>query len=244
MGQQHSGDAHFQTTSWSLILAASDRPTPSSEAALAEFCQLYWYPVYAFIRRQGNAAEDARDLAQEFFVRILERNYLRDADPSRGRFRSFLLASARHFLANQRHRANSLKRGGGVQQLSLDWKSAEGRYSNEPGDAQTPENLYEKNWAITLVDHTLDLLRQDYASAGKLDLFNSIAPVIGGGVDESYGEIARRLNTTEGAIKVAVFRARKRYGNLLRQSIAETVADADEIEDEIAFLLSVLERSW
>jgi RNA polymerase sigma-70 factor (ECF subfamily) len=243
MGQQHTGDAHFQTTSWSLILAASDRPTPSSEEALAKFCQLYWYPVYAFIRRQGNNAEDARDLAQEFFVRIIERKYLRDADPSRGRFRSFLLASTRHFLANEWHRANALKRGGGVQQLSLDWQSAEGRYSNEPGDVQTPEKLYEKNWAITLVDHTLDLLRQEYARAGKLDLFDRIASLIGGGGDESYAEIARRLNATEGAVRVAVFRARKKYGNLLRRLIAQTVANEDEIEDEIAFLLAVLERS-
>ena len=170
----------FQTTSWSLVIAAGQQPTESAEAALAKLCQLYWYPVYAFVRRRGNSQDDARDLTQEFFSRLLEKNYLKDADPERGRFRSFLLAAVRHFLANEWNRGQAQKRGGGMLTIALDPGTAEGRYSLEPANQETPESLYERQWAVALLDQVMAGLRQEYASDGRLDHFERLAPYLTG----------------------------------------------------------------
>src|SRR5215469_8104666 len=156
------GSAKFQTTSWSLVLSAANVSEESAEAALAKLCQLYWYPIYAFVRRRGYGQDDAKDLTQEFFSRVLEKNYLKDADPSRGRFRSFLLTSVRHFLANEWNRGHAQKRGGGLLTIALDPVAAEGRYCAETASPENPEKLYEKQWALAILDQVMTSLRQEY----------------------------------------------------------------------------------
>jgi len=225
-----------------MVIAAAQHPTLAAEAALAKLCRAYWYPVYAFIRRRGYGVDDARDLTQEFFSRVLEHNYLSAADPARGRFRSFLLTAVRHFLINERDRDHAQKRGGGTAPVSLELTTAEGRYLLEPVDNQNPENLYKRQWAVALLDEVMAALRQEYASDGKLDQFEKLKPLLTGN-DMSFAEIARQWSSNEGAVRVAVHRARKRYGILLRRMIAETVADPAEVDDEIRFLLSALEAS-
>jgi RNA polymerase sigma-70 factor (ECF subfamily) len=222
------------------VLAAGQQPTESAEAALAKLCQSYWYPVYAFVRRRGNNQDDARDLTQEFFSRLLEKNYLKDADPERGRFRSFLLAAVRHFLANEWNRGQAQKRGGGVLTIALDPGTAEGRYSLEPANQETPESLYERQWAMALLDQVMAGLRQEYASDGRLDHFEKLAPYLTGTGELPYADIAHQWKSSEGAVKVAVHRLRKRYRHLLRQKIAETVVSPEDVDDEIRFLLSAL----
>ena len=238
-----SGEGRFQTTSWSLVIAAAEQPAESAEAALAKLCQLYWYPVYAFARRRGNSEDDARDLTQAFFSRVLEKNYLKDADPARGRFRSFLLASVRHFLANEWNREQAEKRGGGVLTIALDRETAEGRYCLEPATQETPERVYERQWAQALLDQVMASLREEYASSGRLDQFERLEPFLTATDGLPYTELARQWGSSEGAVKVAVHRIRKKYRMLLRQKIAETVASPAEIDDEIRFLLAALEAS-
>jgi RNA polymerase sigma factor (sigma-70 family) len=233
----------FQTTSWSMVIAAAEQPAESAEAALAKLCQLYWYPVYAFARRRGNSEDDARDLTQAFFSRVLEKNYLKAADPARGRFRSFLLAAVRHFLANEWNREQAGKRGGGVLTIALDRETAEGRYCLEPATRETPEKVYERQWAQTLLDQVMASLREEYASGGRLDQFERLEPFLTATGGLPYTELARQWGNSEGAVKVAVHRIRKKYRMLLRQKIAETVASPAEIDDEIRFLLAALETS-
>lgn len=244
--QDQSGTAapragQFLTTHWSVVLAAADTSSPQAPQALATLCQAYWYPLYAFVRRQGHSPHDAQDLTQAFFARLLEKGYLKDVDRQRGRFRSFLLASLKHFLANQWDRARALKRGGGQQVISLDERDAESRYALEPKDEQSADRLYERRWALLLLERVLGRLKQEFVSAGKAGLFEALKGVLSAGSGAlPYAEVAARLGTSEAAVKVAVHRLRRRYRELLRAEIAQTVASPAEVEDEIRYLFAVL----
>ena len=239
----------FATTHWSMVVSAADHRGQSgagqpSEAAraLATLCESYWFPLYAFVRRAGYAAEDAQDLTQEFFVRLLAQNYLAVADRQRGRFRSFLLGAMKHFLANERRRQGAQKRGGPRPTISLDFSSGENRYNLiEPVDHLTPERLYEKRWALALLDLVLGRLREEFQTAGKLHLFDALKQFLAGGAQKpAYAEVGQRLGMSEAAVKVAVHRLRRRYRELLKEEIARTIVEPDTVEDELKDLLAAL----
>lgn len=227
----------FATTRWSLVVAAGRKTSARSTEALASLCEMYWYPVYAFIRRQGYHADEGADLTQEFFARVLEKNYFHDADPARGRFRAFLCASIRHFLSNERDRARTLKRGGNQPPMSLDVETAEGKYQIEPRDDMTPEKLFDRHWALILLERVLARLRDEQVSAGKGDLFDRLKGFLtGDSTGVPYSDVARAVGMTEGAVKVAVHRLRRHFRELLIQEIAETVSDPADIDAEIEYL--------
>jgi RNA polymerase sigma-70 factor (ECF subfamily) len=234
------GNDRFATTRWSLVLAAKDRAAPEARHALADLCAAYWYPLYAYVRRQGHDAEQAQDLTQEFFAKLLEKDFLRAVDPVKGRFRAFLLSALRHFLANEWDRAKAAKRGGGRTPQSLDFQSAEERYRLEPGHQLTAEKLFERRYALTLLEQVLQRLRQEMVDGGKQKLFEGLKPYLAGAAESSYTETARTLDMSEGAVKTAVHRLRRRYRELLRESIAETVEKESEIDDEIRDLFAAL----
>ena len=237
----HAASASFATTRWSLIAAASADPSPGARAALATLCEVYWYPVYAFVRRRGYNADDSGDLTQEFFATLIEKDYLHAADSERGRFRSFLLTAVKRFLSRQRERATAKKRGGGRKHLPLDLESGEARYSLEPHHELTPERIFERRWALTLLDRVLALLQDEYQARGKQGLLEKLRPCLTSPADEpQYAGVAAELGMTEGAVKVAVHRMRQRYRELLRQEIAGTVADPADAEDELRHLLSAV----
>jgi RNA polymerase sigma-70 factor (ECF subfamily) len=224
-----------------VVLAAAGGEDPHAQEALSRLCQVYWYPLYAFVRRQGHAPPEAQDLTQEFFARLLAKHWLDDVDRAKGKFRSFLLAALKHFLANERARAHRLKRGGGQQLVSLDMASAENRYAGEPADPLTPEKVYERHWALTLLEQTLDRLCREYEAAGKGLLFNQLqGSLTGEKTLAPYAQLARQLAMTEGALKVAVHRLRHRYRELLREEIAQTVTSPAEIDEEIRYLFTTL----
>jgi len=231
----------FATTRWSVVLAAGDGETAGSREALARLCEIYWYPLYAFARRWGHTADEAQDLTQEFFARLLEKHYLGDVKPERGRFRSFLLASLKHFLLNERDRVLARKRGGGQVPIPLEFETAEGRYRLEPRDPSTPETIFERRWALTLLDRVLSRLRCEYEESGRGPLFKALQGLLTGQVETPrYADLGALLGMTEGAVKVAAHRLRRRFGELLRQEIADTVADPAEVDDEIRYLFKVL----
>ncbi len=233
----------FATTHWSLVLAAGRRSSPASGQALAALCQTYWYPLYAHVRRRGYGAEDAQDLIQEFFSRLLEKDYLRVADPERGRFRSFLLAAVDHFLAKEWRRAHAQKRGGQRAAISLDFQAGESRYSAEPAHELTPQAIYERRWALTLIERALAKLRDEFAGDDKLPLFERLKAYLGGDkVAVPYRQIAATLGMSEGAVKVAVHRLRRRCRDLVRAEIAQTVAGPEDIEEELRELFNVVSR--
>ena len=238
------GQAAFHTTRWSLIVAAATAaPKPSSSAseALAELCQTYWYPLYAFVRRRGYDADRATDLTQEFFATLLEKDYLADADRTRGRFRTFLLASLKNFLSNEADRAGRLKRGGGQTILSFDAGDAESRYHLEPAHDITPERLFERRWALVLLDRVLSRVRDDYAADGKAPLFDALKGLLTFAPDAgTMAEAARAAGLSPGAARVAVHRLRKRYRQRLRESIADCVASEAEVDQEIRDLFAAL----
>ena len=228
----------FMTTRWSLVLAAGHPSGEHSTEALETLCEAYWYPAYAFIRRQGHDADAARDLTQEFFTRVLEKRYFRDADPARGRFRAFLLTAIRHFLSNERDRERALKRGGRAPKLSLDVENAESAYQLEGRDDLTPEKLFDAQWATVLLDRTLARVQEEYVAAGRNDLFDGLRGFLtGDSEDVPYAEAARALDMSEGAVKVAVHRLRRRFRDALVKEIAETVLDPADIDAEIRYLL-------
>jgi RNA polymerase sigma-70 factor (ECF subfamily) len=230
----------FATTHWTLVLAAGQHASPASRQALATLCEAYWYPLYAHVRRRGHRVEDAQDLIQEFFARLLEKDYLRLVDRTRGRFRSFLLAALDHFLAKEWRRAQTQKRGGRRIFLSLDFQDAEGRYGNEPSHELTPDKLYERRWALTLIDHALARLRAQFVQDDKLAVFNQLKDCLSGDAARvRYRELATDLGMTEGAIKVAVHRLRKECAQLLREEIARTVAGESEVDEELHDLFGV-----
>jgi len=229
------------TTHWSVVLAARDNASPDSAAALEALCRTYWYPLYAFVRRQGHAACDAQDLTQEFFARLLEKGYLAAAAREKGRFRTFLRVALKRFLANEWRRANRLKRGGG--QVHLEWDTAIGekRYEAERADGLTPERLYERRWAMTLLEQVLARLRAEHEAAGKEAEFDQLKGVLmseRGGID--YAELATGLGVSEGAARVAVHRLRKRFRELFRAAVADTVSGPKEVESELRYLAGVL----
>jgi RNA polymerase sigma factor (sigma-70 family) len=231
----------FMTTRWSLIAAAGGPADARSAGALATLCEAYWYPAYAFIRRQGHDADAARDLTQEFFTRVLEKHYFRDADPARGRFRAFLLTAIRHFLSNERDRRQALKRGGRREVLSLNVDSAEGAYQLEARDDLTPEKLFDARWASVLLDRALTRVKQEYGATDKGALFESLKGFLTGhNEDVPYADAARALGMSEGAVKVAVHRLRRRFRNALVKEIAETVSDPADIDGEIRHLLQAV----
>lgn len=233
-------DGRFETTHWSLVLAARTGKSVESRTALEALCGAYWFPLYAFIRREGYAAEEARDLTQGYFARLVERRDLKDVRPELGRFRSFLLVSVKHFLSNELDRERAKKRSPGSPLVSLDAQDAEARYSFEPADALTPETLFERKWAMTVLERTLGRLGEENAGQ-KAQRFEALRAHLSG--DEpaaSYRELGETLGMSEDAVKVAVHRLRRRFGELLREEIADTVREAGEVDDEIRHLLGVL----
>ena len=233
--------AVFATTHWSVVLAAGQQDTPQSTAALEELCRTYWYPLYAYVRRRGYSPEDAQDLTQEFFARLLARQCLSQADRRRGRFRSFLLSSLNHFLIDEWHKVRTQKRGGTQPILSLDELDPEARYRLEPADPADADRLYERRWAMTLLDRVLARLQEELTAAGRQDLFNQVLPfLLGEKTGRTYAEVAATLGSTEGALKMSVHRMRERYQELAREEIAQTVSRPEEVEEEIRHLRSVL----
>ncbi|MBL7223694.1 MAG: sigma-70 family RNA polymerase sigma factor [Candidatus Brocadiae bacterium] len=233
--------SRFATTHWSIVVAARGERTTAARQALATLCEAYWYPLYAYVRRRGYAAADAQDLTQAFFAALLEKQYLRTADRERGRLRSFLLTALKRFVSKQWARAHTLKRGGAHSPVPLDPRSGETRYALEPSHDWTPERLYERRWALTLLEQVMARLRRKYADDGKAELFDHLkAFLTGQSGAPSYRQVACDLDTTEGAVKVAVHRLRRRYRELLRSEIAHTVADPQDAEDELRLLLAAL----
>jgi len=221
------------------VLSAGGHDRPDAAEALATLCEAYWYPLYYYIRRRGYPQDEAQDLTQEYFATLLEKAYLRVADPARGRFRSFLLGSLNHFLANEWRRQSAQKRGGKRRPLPFDIESAESRYSREPAHNLTPERAYERRWAILLLEGVLSRLRGEYAAAGKAALFEHLAPCLEGRQGAAYAEIARALGLSEGAVKVAVHRLRRRCRDLLRAEVAQTVGDPADLDEELRHLMDV-----
>ena len=230
----------FATTHWSVVLRAIDPNSPEAIAALERLCQEYWFPLYACVRRHGYGPDDACDLTQEFFARLLSKNSLRHADPQRGRFRTFLQTSLTNFLTTEWTKGMAEKRGGGVTILSLDASEAEERYVAEPADTLTPAKLFERRWAATVLELTVQALANEYATAGKTGLFESLKNYIWGDGAASYAEIAASHAMSEGAVKVAAHRMRERYRELLRAEVAKTVATPEEAEDELRYLISII----
>jgi RNA polymerase sigma factor (sigma-70 family) len=234
-------DQRFTTTHWSVVLSAVDQSSTGSEAALATLCQTYWYPLYAYVRRRGYSPEDAQDLTQSYFTGLLEKKYLDRADRERGRFRTFLLSSLENFLNNEWDRAAAQKRGGGQRTISWDEQDAEGRYRNEPVDELTPERIFEKRWAATLLELVLKKMREEFIVSSKAELFEAIKPHLWSeGPATTYAQLAVQLNMTVVAVKVTVHRLRHRYRDLLRAEIAHTVATPGEVDDEIRHLIKVM----
>jgi RNA polymerase sigma-70 factor (ECF subfamily) len=230
----------LHTTYWTLIQAASEGLPSESRAALAALCQAYWYPVYSFIRRKVFEDEKARDLTQGFFVLLIEKNYLAAADRERGKFRSFLLTAVKSFLANEHDRATALKRGGGQAPISINMSEAEGR-SFEPVETATPESLFQRQWALSLLERVMSKLREEFGSSGKLDEFNKLMPFLNKDSGSGrYEAMAEEIGVSAGALRMSVHRMRRRYRDLMRSEIAETVSNTEDIDDEIRFLLSVL----
>lgn len=236
-----SGPRDFATTRWSVVVAAQDRAAPQAQDALATLCRSYWYPLYAYIRRQGHHADIAQDLTQDFFARLLEKDFLALVDREKGRFRSFLLACCKHFLANERDRASALKRGGGQSVLSLDFHEAEQRYDLEPSHKLDADRLFERRWAMTLLDQVVTRLRDDYARTSRLKLFEALKIyLMGERGTPAYGQAAEQLGMSEGSFKVAVHRMRQRYRQLLQEEIARTVESPEQVQEEIRELFAAL----
>ena len=234
----------FTTTHWSVVLGAAQGERPAARQALEQLCTTYWYPLYAYVRRRGYSPEDAQDLTQAFFERVLEKNYLEQADQSKGRFRAFLLATLKHFLSDQSDRQRAAKRGGGKPLLSLEAQAGEERYQFEPVDAISPDKLYERRWAFTVLGQAHGRLRAEFAAAGRLQLYEHLdAFESGEETGLTFSEIGRQLGLSEACVKAAALRLRRRYGELVREEIAHTVACVAEIDEEIRYLVTVISSS-
>lgn len=232
----------FDTTHWSLVLAAQEENSTAARIALTKLCEKYWYPLYAFVRQTEADANQACDIIQGFFEKVIEKDYIGDADPTRGKFRTFLLTSLTHFMANQRDKAKALKRGGGVPHFSFEFHKGEQRFLQEPADPLTPEKHYQRRWAVTLLNQVLEGIRADFVADGKGPWFERLAQFLTPGDTESYHQVAARLEMTEGAAKVAVHRLRARYRERLRAEIAQTVADPGEVDGEIRMLFQTFSK--
>jgi len=238
------GPQRFTTTHWSLVSAARSDEASQTRArkALEELCRTYWYPLYAFVRSRGYSAADAEDLTQAFFTRVIETDGFASADRERGRFRSYLLGAMKHFLANEWHRAQTQKRGGQVQFVEWDALDPEARYSEASKQSDNPEHLFDREWALETVAGALQALRDEMVKAGKSEQFDALKGSLTGEDGSTREEIAARLDMREDAVKVAVHRLRKRYRELLRAAIAETVSNEADLDDEMRYLVEVLRR--
>ena len=235
--------AQFTTTHWSVVLAAREPDAPQAAAALAELCRTYWAPLYAFVRRKGHSPHDAEDLTQSFFARLLEKNYVAQAARERGRFRTFLLAALTHFLADEWDKTRRQKRGGGREMISFDAASAEERYRLEPIDQLDAAKLFERRWITTLFDRVLARLEEEFRESGKGRLFEQLkGSLLAEQAGPSYAELGTQLGLKEDAVKQAVHRMRRRYRELFREEIAQTVAGPGEVEDELKHIFAVLSR--
>ncbi len=233
----------FLTTRWSVVMRAGSGEAPDAAAALAQLCRDYWYPLYAFIRRRGMSQEDAQDLTQAFFLHVIQGGTFARARADAGRFRSYLLGALQNFLANEQRRAQTQKRGGGEVFISMDEMQAEERFALEPADRMTPETQFERSWAFALLERVCVRLRGDYAQAGRADLFQKLQPYLAGKSGmPGYDALGRELAMSASAVAVTIHRMRRRYGELLREEIAHTVASPQEVEGEIAYLLEVVGR--
>jgi RNA polymerase sigma factor (sigma-70 family) len=235
------GSSQFPTTRWTLVVAAGDPHRKDARSALVSLCENYWYPLYAYLRRRGYSPDQAQDLTQEFFVRVLEGRYLDRADPEKGRFRSFILTSLKFFVAGEEDRDRARKRGGGVL-VPLEFPSGEERYQREPAHDETPERIFEQRWALSVLDRVVERLRSEFVQHGRPEHFERLKVFLLGKSDTAYSALAREMNTSEGALKVAIHRLRKRYRDLFRQEIADTVADPADVESELRYLAAVLTR--
>jgi RNA polymerase sigma-70 factor (ECF subfamily) len=232
----------FETTRWSLVVAAGGDDPAAAREALATLCEAYWYPLYAYVRRRGVDPDDARDLTQGFLTSLLERRDFDDLRPDRGRFRAFLLASLKHFMANETARRSTLKRGGGAVLVPLAFDDAEARYRFEPVEPATPETLYERRWALTVIERVLTQLRREWETGGRASEFDELkAALLQSAPAGGYAAIADRLATTEGAVKAAVHRLRRKFQSRLREHIAETVSEPGDIDGELRYLIRVLD---
>lgn len=233
------GRQGFATTRWSLVLAAAESGSDASEGALADLMEQYWFPLYAYARRRGYDPDDARDLTQSFCAKLLEKKDLSAADPARGRFRTFLLSSMKNFLAGEWRKDHTLKRGGAVEVVSLDFDSAEETYGLEPSRELSPEAIYQRRWALGLLERAVTDLGASYAKAGKLELFDALKGFLGGeDAVLPYSELSRRLDLSEGALRTAASRLRSRWRGRIRELVAETVQDEADIEDELRSLIA------
>lgn len=231
----------FTTTHWSVVLNAGDSGSPQAGAALDNLCRNYWYPLYAYVRRRGHDAETARDLTQEFFAQLLSKRLLAGVDPTKGRFRSWLLGVMNHFLAHEWARVHAQKRGAGQPAFSLDDIDAEQRYRLEPANEATPETIFDRRWAFTVLDQAAARLRREYEVAGKTDFYSSLKGFVSAdGAPVSYEEAARHLGLSQSAVKSSIHRLRQRYQELIRDEIAQTVTSVTEIDEEIRYLLAVI----
>jgi RNA polymerase sigma factor (sigma-70 family) len=234
-----SGASQFPTTRWTLVVAAGDPGRKKARSALVSLCENYWYPLYAYLRRCGYPADQAQDFTQEFFTRVLEGRYLDRADPEKGRFRSFLLSSLKFFVADEGDRQRAHKRGGG-QLVPLEFSTGEERYQREPAHDETPERIFERRWALLVLDRVVEKLRDEFVQHGRPEHFERLKVFLLGQSDAPYAALAREMNTSEGALRVAIHRLRKRYREVFRQEIADTVADPGEVESELRFLAASL----
>lgn len=233
----------FLTTRWSIVLSARDHASSSSTLALESLCRTYWYPLYVFVRRQGNGAHDAQDLTQEFFARLLEKDYLQSVEREKGRFRTFLIMAMKRFLMNEWDKAHTRKRGGNIPHLALDADLAESRYLAEPSEIHPADQVYERRWALTLLDQAMARLRSDYEGSGREKEFEHLKGSLTAGRGEvSYQEIAGALQMTEGAARVALHRLRKRFREVFREEIASTVSTSAEVDDEVRHVVAILSR--
>jgi len=231
--------SQFPTTRWTLVFAAGDPHRKEARSALVSLCENYWYPLYAYLRRRGNSADEAQDLTQEFFMRVLEGRYLDRADPEKGRFRSFLLTSLKFFVADEKDRQRALKRGGGAVG-PLEFSSGEELYQREPAHDESPERIFERRWAFSVLERVMEKLRDEFVHHGRPEHFERLKVFLLGQSDAPYAGLALEMNTSEGALKVAIHRLRKRYRELFRQEIADTVVDPADIESELRYLAAVL----
>lgn len=232
---------HFRTTHWTVVLEACQGADPDSTEALERLCATYWYPLFAYLRRSGREAADAQDLTQSFFLHLLENNRLHSVSPAKGKFRSFLLASLRNFLANEFDRSRALKRGGQFVFIPLDLETGEARYQVDHSRQLSPDRAFEQSWALALLQTVLERLRAEYAAQEKIALFEALQTYLSGNqAAVPYAEMAMRLGVSEGAVKMAVLRLRRRFGELLREEISRTVSRPEEIDDEIRCLFAAV----
>jgi DNA-directed RNA polymerase specialized sigma24 family protein len=236
-----SSASEFTTTHWSVVLSARDDTSSLAHTALAKLCRAYWYPLYAYVRRQGHSPHDAQDLTQGFFAHLLQRNFLENVGPLKGKFRSFLLAALNHFLSDEWDKARAEKRGGGQTFISFDDHNAEELYLLEPDSSMTAEKIFERRWALALLAQALARLREEFAAAGKIREFEHLKVFLSTPADDgAYDAVALQLEMTVGSVAVKVHRLRQRYGELIRAEIAHTVASPAEIQEEMAHLFDAV----